>query len=291
MDLLLLAVLGLLLLQITVHPPDGTIRRGSTTLTRSDLLATVLTSGDTDSSLGSDKSLVKLLSEWAGVELSKKVLGLKTLDTRKLTLLGETSLLSLVGTDTLVHLLESKTSLADLRVLITAGHGTTAEISRVSNSTILVEEVLKERDTTIEVNIDLLTKLLLTLDGSHHLRLRGREVVLPVSVLGIIKELAKLLIEVKTDIKVKILTLLILIEVLDTLGVHISILDHLPCDGEDEFSVVMNLRPVGIQESNSLLAEGLVADRGEVVKRLLVKLLHERGHLLCKLIDSHTRTI
>jgi len=278
MDLLLLAVLGLLLLQITVHPPDGTIRRGSTTLTRSDLLATVLTSGDTDSSLGSDKSLVKLLSEWAGVELSKKVLGLKTLDTRKLTLLGETSLLSLVGTDTLVHLLESKTSLADLRVLITTGHGTTAEISRVSNRTVLVEEVLKEGHTAIEVNIDLLTKLLLALDGSHHLRLRHGEVILPVSVLGVIEELAELLIEVETDIEVEISTLIILIEVLDTLGVHIGVLHHLPSDGEDELSLSVNLRPVGVKESDGLLIEGLLADLAEVVKRLLVKLLNERGH-------------
>jgi len=163
-------------------------------------------------------------------------------------------------------------------MLITTSHGTLAEISRVSNSTILVKKVLKEGDTTIEVNIDLLTKLGLTLDGSHHLRLRHGEIVLPVSILGVVKEFTKLLIEVKTDIKIEISTFLILIKVLDTLGVHIGILHHFPCNGEDEISIVMNLRPVGVQESNSLLTEGLLANSAEVIKRFLIKLFDERGH-------------
>jgi len=278
-DLLLLAVLGLLLLQITVHPPDGTVSgAGAATLTRSDLLTAKLASGDTDGSLGGDESLVELLSEWAGVELGKKVLCTKTLDARELALLGETSLLSLVGTDTLVHLLESETSLADLRVLVTTGHGTAAEIGRVSDCTILVEEVLKEGHTAIKVNIDLLTKLLLALDGSHHLRLRHGEVVLPVGVLGVVEELAELLVEVETDIEVEVSTLIVLIEVLDTLGVHIGVLNHLPSDGEDELGLALDLGPVGVEEGDGLLVEGLLADSAEVVKRFLVKLLDERGH-------------
>jgi len=276
--LLLLAVLGLLLLKITVHPPDSTISVDGTTLTRGALLTAKLTSGDTDGSLGGDESLVKLLSEWAGVELGKKVLGAETLDTGQLALLLETSLLSLVGTDTLVHLLESKTGLADLGVLVTTGHGTLAEIGRVSDRTVLVEEVLKEGDTAIEVDIDLLAELLLTLDGSHHLGLRHGIVVLPLGVLGVVEELAELLVEVETDIEVEISTLIVLIEVLDTLGVHIGVLHHLPGDGEDELGLGVDLGPVGVKESDGLLIEGLLADRAEVVKRFLVELLNERGH-------------
>jgi len=165
-------------------------------------------------------------------------------------------------------------------VLVTAGHGTLAEISGVSDGTVLVEEVLKEGHTAIEVDIDLLTKLLLALDGSHHLRLRHGEVVLPVRVLGVIEEFAELLIEVQTDIKVKICTLIVLIKVLNTLGVHIGVLDHLPSDSEDELGLGVNLGPVGVKESDSLLVEGLLADSAEVVKRFLIKLLHERGHCL-----------
>jgi len=278
-SLLLLAVLGLLLLEITVHPPDGTVSKRGTSLTRGALLTAELAGGDTDGSLGSDESLVELLGERAGVELGKKVLGAETLDARELRLSLETSLLSLVLTDALVHLLEGETSLADLRVLLTTGHGAAAEIGRVSDCTILVEEVLKEGHTAIKVDIDLLTELLLALDGSHHLRLRHGEVVLPVSVLGVVEELAELLVEVETDIEVEIGTLLVLIEVLDALGVHIGILHHLPCDREDEVGVVVDLRPVGVEEGDSLLAEGLLADSAEVVEGLLVKLLHERGHL------------
>jgi len=62
--------------------------------------------------------LVQLRGKRAGVKLSKLVGGLEALDTGLLGLLRETVPLSLVGLDALVHLLESKASRADLRVLI-----------------------------------------------------------------------------------------------------------------------------------------------------------------------------
>jgi len=277
-DLLLLAIELLLLLEITVHPPDGTVSRGSARITSSSSASgtTELAGGDTDGSLGADESLVELLGERRGVELGEEVLCLEALDTRELGLGLETSLLSLVLADALVNLLEGKTGLADLGVLVDTAHGASAEVLRVGDVLVLVEEVLDEGDTAIEVDIDLLTELCLALDGSHHLGLAHGEVVDPALVLGVVEELAELLVEVETDIELKVAALLVLVEVLDTLGVHIGVLDHLPRNGEDELSLGVDLRPVGVKEGNSLLAEGLLAHSLEVLHRLLVKLLSER---------------
>jgi len=277
-DLLLLAIELLLLLEITVHPPDGTVSRRSASVASSSSASgtTELAGGDTDGSLSADESLVELLGERRGVELGEEVLCLETLDTRELGLGLETGLLSLVLADALVNLLESKTGLADLGVLVGAAHGASAEVLRVGDVLVLVEEVLDEGDTAIEVDIDLLTELCLALDGSHHLGLAHGEVVDPALVLGVVEELAELLVEVETDIELKVTALLVLVEVLDTLGVHIGVLDHLPRNGEDELSLGVDLRPVGVKEGNSLLAEGLLAHSLEVLHRLLVKLLSER---------------
>jgi hypothetical protein len=111
----------------------------------------------------------------------------------------------------------------------TTYHRTNAEISRVGKALILVEQVLEERDTTIKVDIDLLAKLLLSLDGSHHGGLRDGVLGSgPGRVLGILQEAAELLVEVETNVEVQIVTLLILVQQADTLGVHISVLDGFP---------------------------------------------------------------
>jgi len=276
--LLLPSVELLLLLEIAVHPPDGAIsrRRRGLSSSSSALLATELASGDTDSSLSLDESLVELLSERRGVELGEEVLSLEALDARELGLSLKTGLLSLVFADALVHLLEGKTGLADLGMLVRDSHGTSAEVLGVSDALVLVEEVLDEGDTAIKVDIDLLTKLGLALDGSHHLGLRHGIVLDPVGVLGVVEELAELLVEVETDIELKITALLVLVEVLNALGVHIGILDHLPCNREDKVSLGVDFSPVGIEEGNSLLAEGLLANSLEVSHSLLVKFLGER---------------
>ena len=118
----LTTVLSLLLLQITVHPPQSTISGAGSSGAISvgdHLTASELTGGDTDSSLGSNEGLVKLLSKRARVKLGKHVLSTESLDTSSLGLLSEASLLSFVLTNALVHLLESEASLSDLRVLLT----------------------------------------------------------------------------------------------------------------------------------------------------------------------------
>ena len=104
-----------------------------------------------------------------------------------------------------------------------------AEVSRVGNILVLVEEVFKEGDTAVKVHVHVLTELLLTLDGSKHSGLRHGELGTgPFAVLGVLNELAKLFVEVQTNIKVKIATFLIQVDQADTLGGHISIFDHFP---------------------------------------------------------------
>ena len=70
-------------------------------------------------------------------------------------------------------------------------------------------------------------------------------------------------------------TFIVLVEVHDALGFHVGVLHLLPRDGEDEIGLVVDLRPVGVEEGDRLLREGLLADHVEVVERLLVELLSE----------------
>ena len=142
-----------------------------------------------------------------------------------------------------------------------------------------MEEVLQEGDATVKVDIDLLTELLLTADGSQHLGLRDGPLVLgPLLVLGFLEELAKLLVKVETEVQLHLVSLIVLVDELDTLGVHIGILDGLPGDSENELGLGSNLGPVGVQEVNGLLGERFLADHVEVVKGLLVKLLGKGRH-------------
>jgi len=154
-----------------------------------------------------------------------------------------------------------------------------AEVSRIGNILVLVQEVLKERYTTIEVDVDTFTELLLTLNGSHHGGLRhGVFGGSPLLILGILNELAELFVEVETDIEIEIVSLLIEMDQADTLGGHVSIFDYFPGNSEDEFSLGLYFGPVGIQECNGLLLERLVCNLIEVLKGFFVKFLGE-GHL------------
>ena len=65
-----------------------------------------------------DEYLVEFLLEWRRVDLSEHVLGTKSLNAIANGVGGESGLLLLVCTDTLVHLLKRKTSLPDFGVLI-----------------------------------------------------------------------------------------------------------------------------------------------------------------------------
>lgn len=69
---------------------------------------------------------------------------------------------------------------------------------------------VQEGDTTVEVNIDLLAELLLTLEGGHHLGDGTGVLGDEGSVLGVLAELVKLLEEVERLIEITIVTLLIL---------------------------------------------------------------------------------
>lgn len=114
--------------------------------------------------------------------MSEHVLGTESLDTLTLGLGGEPGLLLLISTDALVHFLKSETGFPDLRVLVVVlrgeklvnarrdgkrererertYHGSVAEISGVSNILVLVQQVLQEGDTSIEVHIDLISEFL-----------------------------------------------------------------------------------------------------------------------------------
>jgi len=200
--------------------------------------------------------LVQLRGKRAGVKLSKLVGGLEALDTGLLGLLRETVPLSLVGLDALVHLLESKASRADLRVLISvlvvtntggegrgektgeegrrigigpAYHGPLAEIGRVGHIVVLMKKVLEEGDATVKVDVNPLPELLLALDGGHHDWLRlGEGRGGPLAVLGILNELAQLLVEVEADVEVEIAALFIEMAQTDALAVHVGVLHELP---------------------------------------------------------------
>jgi hypothetical protein len=91
-------------------------------------------------------------------------------------------------------------------------HGTVAEISGVSNILVLVQEVLQEGDTTIEVHVDLISELLLSLNGGHHgghgASVGGGEIL----VLGVLALLAELLIEIETNVEVEIISLVVLVD-------------------------------------------------------------------------------
>lgn len=89
----------------------------------------------------------------------------------------------------------------------------------------MVKEVLKERDTTIEVDIDLVAELLLTRNGGHLNRVRAG-VVSPLLVLGVLEELTKGLEKVKSHVEVKIVTLLVKVDVLDVSPTHVDHLDN-----------------------------------------------------------------
>ena len=52
-------------------------------------------------------------------------------------------------------------------------HRSLAEIGGVGKVTILMEKVLEEGNAAIEVDVDLFTDLLLSLNRSHHLGLRN----------------------------------------------------------------------------------------------------------------------
>jgi hypothetical protein len=284
MDGLFSATITLLLLfEITVHPPDSTFSGGegaarstSTTTTSTSKLA----GSDTNSSFGGDESLVELFGQWARIELSQKILGTETGDTGFLGFGLETSLLGFVGADALVDLLESETSLADLRMLITTSHGALAELGGVAAVTVLVEEVFEEGDTTIKVDVDLFTELGLTLESSHHFGLGASILGIgPLSVLGVLNKVAELLVEVETNVEIEIVTLIILEDQGDNLAMHISILDDFPCNSEDELGLVTNLGPVGVQEVNGLLGERLVANLIEIGKSLRRKFLDKRCHI------------
>jgi hypothetical protein len=110
-------------------------------------------------------------------------------------------------------------------------HGPLTEVSRVGDAVVLVEEVLEEGHTAVEVDVDAVPELLLALDGRHHDGLGhlvgGRG---PLAVLGVLDELAELLVEVETDVEIEIVTLLVEVAQRDALAVHVGILDHLPRD-------------------------------------------------------------
>jgi len=108
-------------------------------------------------------------------------------------------------------------------------HRPLTEVSRVGDAVVLVEEVLEEGHTAVEVDVDAVPELLLALDGRHHDGLghleRGRG---PLAVLGVLDELAQLLVEVEADVEIEIVTLLVEVAQRDALAVHVGILDHLP---------------------------------------------------------------
>ncbi len=156
-------------------------------------------------------------------------------------------------------------------------HGPLTEVSRVGDAVVLVEEVLEEAHATVKVDIDPIPELLLALDGGEHLGLRLAEGGAgPVAVLGVLDELAELLVEVEADVEIEVDALLVEVTQRDTLAVHVGVLDQLPRHAEDEIGLVRRLPPVRVQEGHGLLREGLLAHVVEVGKRLRVELLGER---------------
>lgn len=98
--------------------------------------------------------------------------------------------------------LENQKKKKDMRGLVTRSEKEREGVGRERNA--------QEGDTAVEVHVDLLAELLLALKSSHHLGLRARVLGNERSVLGVLAELAKLLVEVERLIEVTIVTLVVL---------------------------------------------------------------------------------
>jgi len=271
------AVLLLLRLEITVHPPDSTLRRCRAACTTTGATSTTkFLCGNADSSLSRDESTVERLLERARFDLLKSILGSKSADTSAcVDDLLKTCLLRFVCTDPLVDLLESKAGLGDLGVLLALGHGARDEVSGVSEVLVLVKEVLEHGNATVKVDIDLLAELLLALDGRDNLSGVGELVLVPLGVGGLFPKVADKFVEAETNVKVDIKALFVLVDEADTLGFHIRGLHDFPRDGEDKLGLGANLSPVRVEKGNALLVEGAGCDCVKVLERLGVELFNK----------------
>jgi hypothetical protein len=92
-------------------------------------------------------------------------------------------------------------------------------------------------------------------------------------------ELAQLFEEVEGHVEVEFITLIVKMDVLNTSVTHIGLLDVIPSNAVDDFSLVAKFIPEGIEEELSLLAELLLASNVESGQGFGVKLLGER-HLV-----------
>ncbi len=108
-------------------------------------------------------------------------------------------------------------------------HGTLTEVSRIGKILVLVEKVLQHGDTTVKVDVHTFAQFLLALDGSHHCWLRdGIFRTSPVLVLGVVNELAQLLVEVERNVEIQISAFVVKMDQRNTLGSHISIFNNFP---------------------------------------------------------------
>jgi len=79
---------------------------------------------------------------------------------------------------------------------------------------------------------------------------------MPVRVLWVFTELAKLLIEIQPDVEIQIMTFIVFENQRDSFAMHICIFHCFPSYNIDELCLFFYLRPVSVQKRYGLLRKG-----------------------------------